>query len=52
MLPARPVPPVAVGVVEALAEGQRVTDKLLGLRLVGHLLLLGLAFQLEHTASK
>lgn len=42
-LPAGPMPPVVVGVVEALAESQCMTDKLLRLALVCHLLLFGLA---------
>lgn len=46
LLPAGSMPPVAVWVVEALAESQRVTDKLLRLALVYHLLLFGLALQL------
>lgn len=47
------MPPVAVGVVEALAEGQGVADKLLSLALVRQLLLFGLALQLEgHTGAK
>lgn len=42
------MPPVAVRVVEALAESQRVADELLRLALVHHLLLFGLALQLQH----
>lgn len=47
LLPAGSMPPVAVWVVEALAKSQRVTDKLLRLTLVCHLLLLRLALQLQ-----
>lgn len=47
LLPAGSMPPVAVRVVEALAKSQRVTDKLLRLTLVCHLLLLRLALQLQ-----
>lgn len=46
LLPAGSTPPVAVRVVEALTEGQSVSDELLRLGLVCHLLLFGLALQL------
>ena len=48
------MPPVAVGVVQALTEGQGVADKLLSLGLVSHLLLLGPALELqgEHTHTQ
>ena len=47
LLPAGSMPPVAVWVVEALTESKRVTDKLLSLALVYHLLLFGFALQLQ-----
>lgn len=37
------MPPVTVGVIEALTESQSVANKLLCLALVRHLLLFGLA---------
>lgn len=45
-LPADSVPPVAVGVVQALAEGQGMPHKLLGRRLISQLLLFRLRLQL------
>lgn len=50
-LPARSMPPVVVGVVEALAEGQGVADELLRLTLVGHLLLFGFALELRRNIT-
>lgn len=42
------MPPVMVRVIEALAKSQSMTDKLLCLALVCHLLFFGLALQLQY----
>lgn len=52
LLPAGSMPPVAIRVVEAFAESQRMTDKLLRLALVCHLLLFGLALQLWYANTR
>lgn len=41
------MPPVVIGIVQTLAEGQSVTNKLLSLRLVNKLFLFSLTLQLK-----
>lgn len=41
------MPPVVIGIIQTLTEGQSVTDKLLGLCLISQLLLFRLTLQLN-----
>lgn len=41
------MPPVVIGIIQTLTEGQSVTDKLLGLCLISQLLLFCLTLQLN-----
>lgn len=45
--PVNAMPPVVIGIVQTLAEGQSVTNKLLSLRLVNKLFLFSLTLQLK-----
>lgn len=45
--PVNAMPPVVIGIIQTLTEGQRVTDKLLGLCLISQLLLFRLTLQLN-----
>lgn len=45
--PVNTMPPVVIGIIQTLTEGQSVTDKLLGLCLISQLLLFRLTLQLN-----
>ncbi len=45
------MPPVVIGIIQTLTEGQSVTDKLLGLSLISQLLLFRLTLQLNREGT-
>ncbi len=49
--PVNAMPPVVIGIIQTLTEGQSVTDKLLGLSLISQLLLFRLTLQLNREGT-